>query len=359
MEYEENYAVDGDGFEVPDTPHMEIMFDALEHTAEIEGTESLQRFNNLTEQQHYAAAVLAGVGIRLGTGRRDGMEGVFSAIGDGFKAVWDYIKKTFNAIWDFFFSRDSKKEADEASEKIEDANKDLKAAENGTLSDEEAAKVANKMANAADGATAEELKKAKTPAERKKAIKAALAKMSTMNKAAKTKFGNTIAAAVKAKKALAQSMEDPGSKKEHGAAGKLADSNHPAMQLLLDMANEVTKFSLKDAAFLKQLETFVSAASITPAQAIAFGDAAKKNVGDVEGLSKAFNDKKSKIQTIINQTEAKMKKAKNAGDKKELQSEIGALRTMMVSATRTSKLISANFTRVAAAHKDMVAIFCL
>lgn len=359
MEYQENYEVDGDGFEVPDTPHMEIMFDALEHTAEIEGTESLQRFNNLTEQQHYAAAVLAGVGIRLGNGRRDGMEGVFSAIGDGFKAVWDYIKKTFNAIWDFFFSRDSKKEADEASEKIEEANKDLKAAENGTLSDEEAAKVANKMANVADGATAEELKKAKTPAERKKAIKAALAKLPSMNKAGQTKFVNTIKAAVNAKIALAKSMEEGGSNKEKAAANKLSDSNHPAMQMLLDMANEVTKFSLKDAAFLKQMQTLEKAATFTPAQAIAFGEAAKKNVEAVQDLSKGFDVRKGKIQGIITQTEAKMKKAKNAGDKKELQSEIGALRTMMVSATRTSKLISANFTRVSAAHQHLVQVFCL
>ena len=357
MEYQETYEVDGDGFETPDTPHMEIMFDALEHTAEIEGTESLQRFNNLTEQQHYAAAVLAGVGIRLGTGRRDGMEGVFSAIGDGFKAVWDYIKKTFKAIWDFFFSRDSAKEAGDAKDKVEDANKDLKDAENGTLSDEEAAKVAGKMANVADGATAEELKKAKTPAERKKAIKAALSKMASMNKTAKAKFEKTIDAALNAKAALAKSMSEGPSSKEGSAATKLADKNHPAMQLLLDMANEVGKFSLKDAAFIKQLQGVKSLT--TPQQAIAFGDAAKKNIDDVQALSKIFDGNKSKIQTIINQTEAKMKKAKDAGDKKELSAEITALRTMMVSATRVSKLISANFTRVSAAHKDCVAIFCL
>lgn len=359
MEYQEDYVVDEDGFDIPDTPHMELMFDALEHTAEIEGTESLPRFNNLTEQQHYAIAVLKGAGIRVPSNRAGNEAGIFTTIGNGFAAVWDYIKKTFAAIWNFFFSRDSAKEAADAKSEIEGNNKDLKDAENGTLSDDDAAKLANKMANVADGATAEELKKAKTPAERKKAIKEALKKLSTMNKAGKAKAAATFTAAIKAKQALAKSMMDGGSSKEQAAAVKLTDSNHPAMQLLLDMANEVTKFSVKDAAFLKQMTTLQSAASFTPAQAIAFGDAAKKNVDEVHDLSKGFDMRKGKIQGIINQTEAKMKKAKSAGDKKELQAEITALRTLMVSATRVSKLISANYTRVSAAHKHMVEIFCL
>lgn len=353
MEYAEDYEVSPEGYALSDTPHVEIMFDALEHTAEIEGTESLTRINNLTQAQHYAVAVLDAAGIKYGM-RAGNEEGVFSAIGNGFAAVWDYIKKTFKAIWDFFFNRDGAKEADEAKETVDEANKDLKAAEAGTQSDEDAAKQATKMAAATEGKVSEDLKAAKTPAEKKKAIKAALAAMAKMNKGAQAKLANTIKAAINAKAALAKAMtgEDP---KVGGAAAKLADKNHPAMQLLLDMGNDLAKFSLKDAAFLKQLQGVPQIT--TPAAAIAFGEAAKKNIDDLKGLVKTFDGNKGKIQTIITQTEAKMKKAKDAGDKKELTAEIGALRTLMVSATRVSKLISANFTRVSAAHKDLTAVF--
>jgi len=358
MEYAEDYEVSPDGYTVPDAPHMEIMFDALEHTAAVEGTESLPRFNNLTQAQHYAVAVLDANGIKYGM-RAGNEEGVFSAIGNGFKAVWDYIKKTFTSIWNFFFNRDAAKEGDEAKEAIDEKNEELKKAEAGTQTDEQANAQATKLAGQVDGKEAEALKAAKTPAEKKKAIKDALKKMGSMSGAAKKKLEGTVGAAVKAKKAFLSGSfgSAKGDAKQGAAAAKLADKDHAAAHLLVEMSSEVAKFSMGEANFLKSLE---GATSInTPQAAVAFGEAAKKNIDALKALASTFNAKKGKIQSLITATEAKMKKAKDASDKKSLQSEIAAMRTVMVGATQISKLIHANFTRVTAAHKDLVGVFGL
>jgi len=350
------YEPDGDGFEVPDTPHMNIMFDAMEHTLEVEGTESLPRLrNNLTEAQNYAAAVLDAAGVlsmRNVTGNEDG---VFSAIGNGFKAVWEYITKTFKSIWDFFFSRDSDKKADEAKDDIKDKTEELSKAAAGTQTDEEANKQASKLKGGVDGAAEKALDEAKTPAEKKAAIKNALAEYAKMNDKGKAKLKKTIDAAVNAKKAIIEASSKDGSKKETAAKTSLTVSNSPAMHLMVDMMAEAAKQNMNDTQFIKTLQ---GVESITTVQAaVAFGSAAGKNVDQVHAVSKAFNAKKSAIDKVIKDTEKKLKSAKDEGDKKTLTAEVGALRTLMVGATRLAKLIEANYNRVRAVNNDLVALF--
>lgn len=94
--------------EVPDTPHVEIMFDALNDT--LTGTEGMV----LTEAQHYANGVLFANSSRV-----SGNESFFGSIASGVKSAYDYIVKMFKSIWGFFFNRDGVEEAKEAKQEIE------------------------------------------------------------------------------------------------------------------------------------------------------------------------------------------------------------------------------------------------
>jgi len=93
--------------EVPDTPHVEIMFDALNDT--LTGTEGMV----LTEAQHYANGVLFANSSRV-----SGNESFFGSIASGVKSAYDYIVKMFKSIWGFFFNRDAAEEAKEAKQEV-------------------------------------------------------------------------------------------------------------------------------------------------------------------------------------------------------------------------------------------------
>jgi hypothetical protein len=92
---------------IPDSPHVEIMFDALNDT--VSGTEGMV----LTPTQIYAAGVLGANNYRAGN------EGFFGSIASGAKAVWDYIVKMFKSVWEFFFNRDAAAEVKEAKQEVQ------------------------------------------------------------------------------------------------------------------------------------------------------------------------------------------------------------------------------------------------
>lgn len=101
---------------IPDIPHVEIMFDALEDTANgVTGTEGF----GLTEAQRYAEGVLMASGS-LRASSIDGNESFFSKIGGGIKATYDYIVKMFKSVWEFFFKRDVGKEVDAAVAEVKE-----------------------------------------------------------------------------------------------------------------------------------------------------------------------------------------------------------------------------------------------
>lgn len=364
MEYQEgSYEVEGDGYGLPDAPHMEIMFDALEATGEqqIDGNEGF----SLTQAQIYAQGVLHSAGI-FTQAQVTGNEGVFSAIGDGFKAVWDYIVKTFKAIWDFFFGRDNEKEAEEAKDAVAGDVADLTKADNGTQTEAEANAQLSALGTAAGGEDGNEAM-AKTIAEAKKgdlkakraAIKAALKEMPKMNKKAKQKLEQSVANAVKAKRAfmVAATVPGKGSQKESNATTHLATSGSEAFDVMADLANEVAKTVVKEANYFGQLEKATSIDSVQGA--IAFGKATETNIDLLKALGNTFKAKKGKIDSLIKSTEAKMKKAKDGGDKAELKKELDSLRVCMNLAVRISKLMEINYHRLQVAFADLTKVFGL
>lgn len=93
---------------IPESQHVEIMFDALNDT--VAGTEGM----SMTQAQIYAAGVLGANGYRTGN------EGFFGSIASGAKAVWDYIVKMFKSVWEFFFKRDAAAEVKEAEKEVKE-----------------------------------------------------------------------------------------------------------------------------------------------------------------------------------------------------------------------------------------------
>lgn len=350
MEYVEgSYQPDGDGFGLPDVPHVEIMFDAMNDTAEqmdVSGTESL----NLTAAQHYAQGVLLSAGIVTGS-QVTGNEGVFSVIGDGFKAVWDYITKTFKSIWDFFFNRDSAKDAEVAKEACTENAAELQAAASGTQDEATADKQLN--AAAAAGVDVAKAKKGDLK-EKRDAVKAALKEMAKMNKKAQAALAKVVDGAVKAKKAFLTVASSNGSDKENKAAKQLA-GNTDFTDNAIDVGAMVAKFMTRDAQFLGKLE---KATSITDANAaIQFSKDCATNIASIKSFSDEFKGKKSAIEKLLSVAEGKMKKAKDAKDKAELQKDIGALRIIVSSCVKVAKLIEANYTRVAEASTALNKVF--
>jgi len=89
----------------------------------IVGTESLSK------AQRYLYSCLEASDSITFAQRRDGAEGIFSAIGEGFKAAWDFLMRLFKAAWNFFFGKGDGtigSKADKASDTITENEKTLK-----------------------------------------------------------------------------------------------------------------------------------------------------------------------------------------------------------------------------------------
>lgn len=77
--------------------------------------------------------------------RREGMEGILSAVGDGLKAAWEYIEKLFKSIWGFFFGGGSDDSGDTTTAKVKANDKELDEFSEGGTSAESTKKVVSKV----------------------------------------------------------------------------------------------------------------------------------------------------------------------------------------------------------------------
>ena len=347
---------------VPDVPEVNVMLDALEDTVDqmdaVAGGESI----SMTASQNYFAGVLFANGVISHSqlaGNEEG--GVFSAIGNGFAAAWKWLCDMFKSVWGFFFGRDNAEEADKTKKEIDENNKDATAAENGTQSDEDAKKQASAMASVAaengDAALAEELRKARTPKEVKDAVKKALKVMPKLNKKAKDKATQAVKSAVVAKNGFNKVINDDKNQKYTDANNKLKETNHDAAEILIDLEADINKAVMKDKQFIPMLEKAMELDTV--AKVVAFGRAIQSNVDSMKSLGESFNQRKSKMQSILNATEAKMKKAKEANDKAELKNLLATLRVVMNRAVKVAKLIEISNARLRAAHLALIGIFAI
>ena len=347
---------------VPDLPEVNVMLDALEDSVDqmdaVAGGESI----SLTANQRYFAGVLFANGVISHSqlaGNEEG--GVFSAIGNGFAAAWKWLCDMFKSVWGFFFGRDNAEEADKTKKEIDENNKDASAAENGTQSDEDAKKQAGAMASIAaengDKALAEELRAARTPKEVKEAVKKALKKMPKLNKKGKLKATEAIKAAVTAKNGFQKVIQDDNNRKYTEANDRLMQANHAAADVLIDLEADINKAIVKDHNFIPMLEKAMELDTV--GKVVAFGRAIQANVDSMKTLGESFNQRKSKMQSIFNDTEKKMKEAKEGKDKEQLKLLLGTLRVVMNRAIKVAKLIEISNVRLRAAHIALIKIFAI
>lgn len=356
------YEPDPATFELPDVPQVNVMMDALEDSIEqigdVEGTENL----SFTKAQEYAQSILYSNGIipfRAMCGMEEG--GVFSSIGSGIAGVWNWIKGIFKSIWNFFFSRDNKEEADKTKEEADANSKTASDAANGNQSDEDAKKQASKMAGIAseggDETTAKALKEAKTPQEIKAAIKAALPKIAKLNAKGKQKIQNSIKLAVQAKNGFKKVVNDDSNKKYSAAQDKVAGTDHPVAHMMVDLESYIDKILIKDNTFIPILEKAMECDTVQ--KVLTFNTSMKGNIDAMKQLGDDFNKRKGNIQTILDNTEGKMKSTKNAKNKAELKKEVDTIRVLMNQAVKVSKLIQISNVRLRTVSDDLNALFGL
>lgn len=119
-------AVESDYLEPQDPEHFDTITQGMLDT--FDGMESLS--TAYTKAQEYLFACMSAADVLTYKQRVDGMEGVFSAIGEGLSAAWEYVKKLFKSVWGAFFGsgEDTIEAKAEKTEKVVENNgKELKA----------------------------------------------------------------------------------------------------------------------------------------------------------------------------------------------------------------------------------------
>jgi hypothetical protein len=112
--------VDSEYTEVAEPEHFDMVLQGTLDT--LEGMESLR--TTYTKAQEYLYSCLNTSESLSYQQRVDGMESVFSNIGEGLGTAWEYIKKLFKTVWEYFFgSGDNTVEAKaEKTEKVIEKN---------------------------------------------------------------------------------------------------------------------------------------------------------------------------------------------------------------------------------------------
>ena len=119
-------AVESDYHEPQDPEHFDTVLQGTLDT--FDGMESLSK--NFTKAQEYLFSCMSSADILSYKQRIDGMEGVFSAIGEGLSSAWEFIKKMFKAAWGAFFGSGEdtiEAKAEKTEKKVEENSNQLKA----------------------------------------------------------------------------------------------------------------------------------------------------------------------------------------------------------------------------------------
>lgn len=322
---------------LPDGPHVEIAFDALNDTIEnVTGTESL------TQAQMYMEPILVANGLISQADRVNGMEGFFSAIGDGAKKTWEYIKKMFKSIWEFFFKKEAPALAKEAKKETDDA----KATVDLTNLDSAKASMSKALVYVADGTELGELRDHLKEANTKSAVEAVGAKIARKNERARKSLSLKVGQLIETIKAgLALSTQVSEDAKKHSVpeyttfAADMAsdDTTAKALQASLEKVRDLEDFGLARS-FLTQLVGYV---------------------GVIEKEISKISGEESKIKTSIGHIEQIMGKMGEGDGKAEAQKQLAGLRALMASAAKHSTIVKRTLEEVKAVDKALPRVFGL
>lgn len=299
MEDVELSVEDGIGYEVPEVPHIELVFQAVDDTLnDVAGQEGL-----LTNSQVYLQSILATNGVK-NTGSVTGNEGFFSSVGNGLKAALEYIKKMFKAIWDFFFNRDADKKIADTKTEVMDTSKKLDDAAAGGTSPAQTEQLLKdqisvlKINGEGGGISIEELDALMTGAEaaqkgsdadKKAMVKKITAELPKLNQKARKKLDDQIDQSVAAIKAFLKLVKDTGEDKDLTPGSRSVISN---LKLEVKTQEEM----------LKVLEAGRGMNSVEDAKRVL--SEFIKDIQEYEGYVKEFKGMRGSVQTQITKLEA-------------------------------------------------------
>lgn len=342
----------GDGYDVPDVPHVEIIFDALNDTlADVNGSEGL------TQAQSYLSGVLNASGIA--NERVTGNEGFFSSIGTGAKSAFEYIKKMFKSLWEFFFKRDAPKLVEAAKKDLNESKETLDTLSTGGSSEAEADKVLSKQISALKAlghepdvnksALDQILKEADEAhkgsfADKKKAILMLSHEIPKLNKKAKKELSGKVDQLIAVLKSMKSTVEE--------ADAGIAEASPLVKGLLTSM-----KAGNGNTPLLQQLEGIRDLSDVNKAKTV-LGEMLKE-IDSADNINKALKDHQSQIGASIKFIEGAIDSRKEAGkeDKGDLSKELASLRGLMVLVSKLSQLFKSMLSRMTSTQKSMTSIF--
>lgn len=290
---------------IPDIPHVEIMFDALEDT--MGGVTGAEGFG-LTEAQRYAEGVLMASGA-LRASSIDGNESFFSKIGSGVKATYDYIVKMFKSVWEFFFKRDVGKEVDAAVAEVKELAAEVAAVGTAT-SPEVVDKQWDGLKYAISHMTDEQrsrlskhidLPPKATTADKQKAIKEVIGDLPKVNKDAQNRFKLAAITVIDAKEKYIAVVEK--AEEHEGAREELAKA----------VIGEAKSIVPKEQAVITALKGRDEVKSKADAQVLA--TLIIDNLNSVKTLAAGFGKHSSKVSAEIKECQELMKKDSGANAK--------------------------------------------
>lgn len=324
--------VEGGFTEVVDPDHAETVMQGVIDT--VDGVESMT--GTYTAAQRYLYSCLDSSDTITHNQRRDGMEGVVSAIGSGLNTMWEYIKKMFKSIWEFFFGsgEGSASSGGGSSKKVVEENTEsIKEVANSTPPAETVEKVEQKVK-----------KKIKKIKESPKASSQAKTKAKQveekLEKATEGKKGKEKAAAVKEAANEIVKADEEGLTEIKGICDQLLqrinkwknpqdNSSKIKDPKILESYREQRKTIMEIGAEMADQSEFKNVLTIDSLQKAI---AAQKDIADVlEGLSdtvKHFRSAKDQINTQVSGIEAMLNMTEDKRDKKTLNIKLTSLKEL-------------------------------
>lgn len=339
---------DGVGYDVPDVPHVNIVFDGINDTlANVEGTESL------TQAQVYLQGVLSASGIV--SNRVAGNEGFFTSVGSGLKSALDYVKKMFKSLWDFFFKRDAAALAEAAKKELGESKDALVAITSGGATEAEATSILSKQIStlkalghepdANKSALDQILKEADEAhkgsyAEKKAAILMLSRELPKLNKKAKKELGGKIDRMIAVLKTFTTTIDD--AVKDGSTVGAEMKTALGALKKERDEYDQ----------FMKDLEAARDLSDIGKAKDLL--TKLLSGIDSVDAANKQFKGLESSLGAQIKQVESLIGEDK---DKEELGKRLGDLRGIMTLVSKMSQCFKAMLSTMSSLQKSVNALF--
>lgn len=346
----------GENEGIPDSPHVEILFEALNDTLDnVGGNEGLP----LTQSQHYARGVLSASGVRNVAGN----ESFFGSIKNGAVAVYDYIVKMFKSVFGFFFNRDAAKAADDAKAEVKEDQKKLADLKNATPDGVAHAKAAvtklkgsDKDVVDLDNDTVQEImtKLDGSPSEQKAGVAQLVTALPKANKKAQERYSKSVDAVIGVKTRLIRVIEaaekSPLGEPVTGVTGYVNDIGVSILAVGV-------KALPAEKALITLLQRHKTINSMGDSEQV--GTAINKNLDDMKSLGERYKGHTSRISSEVKEAEQRLKENTGHGATKDHvnKKRLDGLRNILSFTTNIAQGIKKSISELERLQKSTNQIF--